>query len=588
MGLALGRKGSKPRDAEGACPPAPPLRFSLKEGSQDFAAARQDYLDALPIAAAIIGHGPHGCFIECGNLVFRRYDAPLSVRSFDSATILERNALGERVGAFLSGEESDTEFVWRDGDSVAGRYFTVRLSRLTAGDAMGARCMLSLLDRTAELQTENNLRREMVSDSLTGLPNRAGFAELLENTVAGDNRNVAVLIVDLVRFSRINECIGSMAGDELIITVARRLVHALRVGDRLARLGGDEFGIIVNLIDGPGDALHVAKRVQEVLSAPFRLSDLEIRVECTIGCAMMYDEEAGAADVETLLRHAQFALKRAKQTGRTEVYQPSAFKLARQRFSMETALRRAIENDRLELAFQPLIDLSNDRVSGFEALARWEDEEHGVIPPTEFIPVAEDSGLIVPLGRWALDRAARTISAWDTQAGKALPVRVSVNLSAIQLARDDVAAIVAKAIETAGIAGNRFTLELTESAVIADPERAVRVLDSLKELDAALAMDDFGTGYSSLAYLQRLPLDILKIDRSFISGMLGDKNKIAIVRAVLSLADALGMETTAEGIESHELSQTLAAMGCATGQGYFYAGPLDADAAYAYLASRNS
>jgi EAL domain-containing protein (putative c-di-GMP-specific phosphodiesterase class I) len=342
--------------------------------------------------------------------------------------------------------------------------------------------------------------------------------------------------------------------------------------------------MLIRLVDGPGDALHVGRRIKQALAAPFRLTDLEIRVDCSVGCAVMLDEHS---DVEKLVRDAQFALKRAKETGKIEIYQPTAFHLARQRFSMETELRRAVENGNLHLAFQPLIDLSSEEVSGFEALARWEHPEHGTIGPQEFIPVAEESGLIVPLGRWALENAARTLAEWDRRAGSALPIRMSVNVSAIQLARDDMCGAVAEVLAGAGIAGNRLTLELTESAIIADPERAVRVLDGLKALDTTIAMDDFGTGYSSLAYLQRLPIDILKIDRSFITGMLSDKNKIAIVRAVLSLADALGMKTTAEGIESFELSRTLAALGCATGQGYFYSDPLDADQAYNYLVSRN-
>lgn len=585
MGVAVDRNRLKPSEGDGGKPPLAAARLTIDEHLPAFVEARQHYLDALPIGAAVIGIGPQGRFVECSNAVFKQLNEPLSARSRRADSLLDRNGLGERIVEFLISGDAHSDFEWQDGDAIAGRHFSVRLARLAETHISGARCMLTLLDRTAELQTAQNLRREMLSDSLTGLPNRAGFAELLEQTSTDPEQHFAVLIVDLVRFSRINECIGPMAGDELIITVARRLVHALRAGDRLARIGGDEFGVLVRLVEGPGDALHVAKRVQEVLSAPFRLTDLEIKVECSIGCALMND---GVADSEKLVRHAQFALKRAKETGKTEIYQPTAFNMARKRFSLETELRRAVEGNRLHLAFQPLIDLSNDRVAGFEALARWQDDEHGEISPTDFIPVAEESGLIVPLGRWALEAAARTLAEWDVRAGRPLPVRISVNLSAIQLARDDVASVVSTALDGAGIAGSRFTLELTESAVIADPERAVRVLDALKELDTSIAVDDFGTGYSSLAYLQRLPLDILKIDRSFITGMLEDKNKVAIVRAILSLADALGLKTTAEGVESIELSRTLAALGCAMGQGFHYSGPLDSDAAYSYLLARNA
>ncbi|WOK36025.1 bifunctional diguanylate cyclase/phosphodiesterase [Sphingomonas sp. C3-2] len=549
-----------------------------------FIAARQHYLDALPIAAAVIRSGVAGRSIECSNTVFKHFEKPLQPRARKPLLILDRNGLGARVDAFLQGAAPDAEFQWRDGDEIGGRHFTVRLARLMDRDGQGPRCMMSLIDRTAEMLTQQSLRREMLSDSLTGLRNRAGFTEMVEQMAGEDERNFAVLIVDLVRFSRINEYIGPMAGDELIITVARRLTQALRAGDGLARLGGDEFGMLIRLHDGKDDAVQVAQRIQSVLGAPFRLSELEISVECSIGCAVMED----TGDVEKLVRSAQFALKRAKETGEIEVYQPTTFNMARRRFSLETALRRAVDNGELHLAFQPLVDLATDRVSGFEALARWEHPEQGEITPADFIPVAEESGLIVPLGRWALGEAARTLAAWDVRANAPVPVKMSVNLSAIQLSRDDIAQVVGQELGRAGIEGRRFTLELTESAVIADPERAVAVLDSLKELNTTLAMDDFGTGYSSLAYLQRLPIDILKIDRSFITGMLEDRNKVAIVRAVLSLADALGMKTTAEGIETVELSRTLAALGCAMGQGFYYSCPLDADAAYAYWRASNS
>jgi EAL domain-containing protein (putative c-di-GMP-specific phosphodiesterase class I) len=219
-------------------------------------------------------------------------------------------------------------------------------------------------------------------------------------------------------------------------------------------------------------------------------------------------------------------------------------------------------------------------------LARWQHDDRGEISPSEFIPVAEESGLILTLGRWAMDRAATTLAEWDCKAGEALPVYVGVNLSAIQVARDDIAGIVQSALRSHGLSGDRLTLELTESSIVQDPLRAQRVFEALKALDATVAMDDFGTGYSSLAYLQRLPIDVLKIDRSFVTGMMVDPDSVAIVRAVLSLAEALGMSTTAEGIETVELATTLATLGCASGQGYYFAKPLESDAALEYWKSR--
>jgi predicted signal transduction protein with EAL and GGDEF domain len=376
-----------------------------------------------------------------------------------------------------------------------------------------------------------------------------------------------------------------MAGDELLISFARRLFSALRSGDVLARTGGDEFGILMRLDRGLQDALELGERVRSVLTTPFRLSELEIRVDCSVGCALLTGNVELA---EEILRNAQFALKRAKLSGRTQVYEPNQAQAARRRFSIETELRRAIEGDQLTLAYQPLIDLPTGQVSGFEALARWEHEERGQISPTEFIPVAEESGLIMALGRWALDTAARTLASWDDKTGRQLPLTVGVNLSAIQIARDDVASAVSGALNSSGIAGNRLTLELTESAIIQDPQRATRVLEALKGLDAKVAMDDFGTGYTSLSYLQRLPIDTLKIDRSFVADMLGDGDSVAIVRAILSLAEALGLATTAEGIESEELAKALTELGCSHGQGFYFSPPLEADAALDYWLARSA
>ena len=447
-----------------------------------------------------------------------------------------------------------------------------------------ARCLLSLVDRTVEAQAERTLRAEMLRDSLTGLPNRLAFTEKIEQLDPDDARDVqhAVLIVDMLRFSRINESMGSLAGDELLITFARRLMSALRGGDVLARTGGNEFGVLVTLRRGVADALAAADRIQEVLAAPFKISDLEIRVECAIGLALMTPEQ----DAEEQFRNAQFAVKQAKQAGKPQVYEARQASEARRRFSIETELRRALDKDQLKLFYQPMIDLKSGEVAGFEALARWDHEDRGEISPTEFIPVAEESGLILQLGRWAMHRAADTLAEWDREAGETLPLHVGVNLSAIQVARDDIAAVVASALKASGLTGDRLTLELTESSIVQDPARATRVFDALKALDATVAMDDFGTGYSSLAYLQRLPIDVLKIDRSFVSGMMVDPDSVAIVRAVLSLADALGMSTTAEGIETVELATTLATLGCASGQGFYFAKPLEAKAALDYWKSR--
>lgn len=492
--------------------------------------------------------------------------------------------LGDMIRAFLGSDRLHDECQWQWGDAVERRHFLVSLARLKLDS--GGRFLLTLIDQTAERRTERNLRREMMTDSLSGLPNRAGFSEALETALGAadaDASRYAVLVIDLNRFSHVNACLGSLVGDELLITLARRLKGALRARDVLARTGGDEFGILLTLDDGPDDADHVAHRIQRAMAAPFRLSEYEIRVSCSVGIAF---GSAEISDAEDLIRNAQFAVKRAKSTGMIEIYQSQAYNQAREQFGMETELRRAIEGGDLRLAYQPIWDLGTGAVVKFEALARWRNAEGRDISPNEFIRVAEESGLIVPLGRWAIEESARTLAGWDAQAGGNCGVDVTVNVSAIQLQRDDIVARVQHALERHQVAGSRFTLELTESALIGEADTIGRTMYALKELGTMLAMDDFGTGYSSLAYLQKLPIDLLKIDRSFVTGMLADRDKVAIVRAILSLAQVLGMRACAEGIETQELAQTLAALGCSFGQGYLYSQPIEADAAFQFFRSR--
>ena len=543
-------------------------------------------LGALPIAAALIGKAKDGLKVLSYNERFRDSVELSTCTALDwnDAACLHDGPIAEALREFFEDKGSSGELDFRDGEGVSARYFRMKLAPLPRGFGDMSRCLLSLVDRTVEAQAERTLRAEMLRDSLTGLPNRLAFTEKIEQLEESGRRDVqhAVLVVDMLRFSRINESMGSLAGDELLITFARRLMSALRGGDVLARTGGNEFGVLVTLRRGVTDALAAADRIQEVLAAPFKISDLEIRVECAIGLALM----TGQHEAEELFRNAQFAVKQAKQAGKPQVYEAQQASEARRRFSIETELRRALDKDQLKLFYQPLIDLKSGQVAGFEALARWEHEDRGEISPTEFIPVAEESGLILQLGRWAMHKAAETLASWDRDAGGPLPLSVSVNLSAIQVARDDIASVVSSALKASGLTGNRLTLELTESSIVQDPARATRVFDALKSLDATVAMDDFGTGYSSLAYLQRLPIDVLKIDRSFVTGMMVDPDSVAIVRAALSLADALGMSTTAEGIETVELATTLATLGCASGQGFYFARPLEAEAALAYWKSR--
>ncbi|WP_345777699.1 bifunctional diguanylate cyclase/phosphodiesterase [Sphingomicrobium clamense] len=544
-------------------------------------------LNALPMAASIYSWKNDKLWV-CGfNDAFLALLR--SAADDDCKNLYAHHANGE-AGAFVANFLHDpatapTDLDYEVGETPQKRYCKLKLAPLLPDGEGHARCLLSAVDVTAEVKAEQNLRAEMLRDSLTGLPNRLRFTETIEALDETPARGIdhAVLAIDILRFSRINESMGSLAGDELLITFARRLMSALRSGDMLARTGGNEFGILVSLRRGVQDAMAAAARIHDLLSTPFKLSELEIKVDCAIGIAL----KSGDVEAEELFRNAQFAVKQAKASGKPEVYAPSEAREARRRFSIETELRRAIDNEELELAYQPLVDLRSGAVTGFEALARWTHEDRGRIGPTEFIPVAEESGLILDLGRWALDRAIATIAAWDRQNEGGLPFYVAVNLSAIQIARDDVVTCVGETLRHHGVSGDRLTLELTESAIVQDPGRAMRVFEGLKGLGASLSMDDFGTGYSSLAYLQKLPIDVLKIDKSFVRQMLDDSDSVSIVRAILSLAEALGMATTAEGIEGAPLATTLAALGCRTGQGYHFARPLAPDDALQFFREAN-
>lgn len=535
------------------------------------------WLTSLPIAGAIFQIAGRDVRHVFGNRLYEDLAIGCQRESgLDMASLADR-----AINMVETGRDTHFE-CWQSADQVSRRELEISLSRFGIDGEM---VLLSIVDRTAEAISRINLRREMLSDSLTGFCNRTGFEEQIEQALekslsSGAINDYAIMLIDLARFSRVNESVGALAGDELIITVARRLNSRVRSNEILCRLGGNEFALFVQLDKDKGSVERIAARLMDVFVEPCQLSNLEIQVECAVAAAV---GKVGVDDPMDTLRHAQIALKRAKLTKSFELYAAGTVDTARRRFSLETDLRRALLHGDLELHYQPLVDLSTGSLNGFEALARWNHPDLGAISPTDFIPVAEESGLIVPLGRWALEAAAQTISDWDSRFNGVSDFRISVNMSAVQMQRDDVVEAVSSALSGANISGNRLTLELTESAFINDPAGAKKLLDSLKALDTHLAMDDFGTGYSNLAYLQQLPIDVLKIDRSFVSEMMIDKDKRAIVRTVLSLARALGMKTTAEGIESEEISEVLRRLGCSVGQGYYYSRPMTADAAYAFF-----
>lgn len=488
-----------------------------------------------------------------------------------------------KIHAVAIGKEPNLQFNLDYATALGPRCYSASIAPIVGEGYSPHLALFTAIDRSDASRIEQVLRRELLTDMLTALPNRAGFLEEVEARDSSVKSGHAIIAVDLVRFSRINESLGSIAGDEIIITVARRIKSILRAGDVLGRVGGNEFAIHSMDVIGMDDVLQIANRVRSALETPIRISSYLINVEAAVGCAISNGNEE---DPEELFRRGQAAVKRSKQSGAFEVYRPSTLIEAQERFNLESRLRDALAQDALHLDFQPFVSLSSGEVVGFEALARWNDAELGFVSPVKFIPVAEESGLILPLGRWALRKAAAHLAKWDEQFGGRVPLTLNVNVSPVQIARDNVADAVRDALELSGLDGTRLTVEVTESALVTDIEKTRLLLNALKDMGLTIAMDDFGTGFSNLANLQMLPIDVLKIDRSFVNGMVGDRDKVAIVRAILSLAGALGMRTVAEGIETAEIGQALADLGCDRGQGYHYARPMSPDAAYDFWYER--
>lgn len=563
-----------------------PTAFGCSGAAQSNPSDFLSFLNALPHGAAVIGWRDGAPYLELWNSEFSRKFPPLIEEEDNEAAQWVSHIRAEIVAFALSGM-THRRFEVERMSPLGAEVFDCSLATIEDPCVGGHRILFNALDRTSDRRIEESLRRELVSDTLTALPNRVGFGELMEQSIERHGHEeitqIGVLIVDLMRFGRVNEALGSMAGDELILSVAARLKANVGNEAVIARLGGNDFGIFFQTNYGISDVYSLADRIEATLSSPIRLSNLTISVNCAIGCSLA---PIRGADSDELVRQAQAASRIAKKSGRVEVYRAGELGAARQRFFLESKLRDALARDGLTLCYQPMIELETGRVTGFEALARWYDAELGQVSPVDFIPVAEESGLIVQLGRWAVHEALRQMTDWDARYHAEVPLKVSVNLSSIQIARDDIAAMIADALELNGMDGRRLTIELTESALVDDPVKCRTLLETLKRANIAIAMDDFGTGFSNLASLQSLPIDVLKMDRSFVTDMLIDKDKLAIIRAILSLSQTLGMKTTAEGIEDADSAATLRDMGCTYGQGYHFAKPLGADEAYEFWLSR--
>lgn len=475
--------------------------------------------------------------------------------------------------------------LWERGE-IAGSLAIGSRDQLREFDAREQQVLLAFAEHASlalgHARSVADALREAFRDLLTGLPNRVLFLDRLEVALARSERSekpVSILFCDLDGFKTVNDSLGLQAGDRLLILVAERLRGCLRPADTMARLGGDEFAVLLEELREPEDAARTAQRMLDALDAPFKLGGREIFVSASIGIA------AGGTDPDTLLRDADLAMYRAKSQGkgRYAAFEPQMHTAVIERLELEVDLKRAIERGELVLAYQPIFNLRTGGFAGLEALLRWRHPTRGLVPPGSFIPMAEESGQILALGRWVLRAACQQGALWRARYPALEGLQVSVNISAAQLREGGLVNEVSEALAGAQLDADGLAIEITESSLMEDTEAGARRLAQLKDLGVRLAVDDFGTGYSSLTYLRHFPLDDLKIDRSFIAEIAGEGKEPALLRAIMDLTEAFDLRAIAEGIERPEQLPRLAELGCHFGQGNALSPPLSASEADALL-----
>ena len=444
-------------------------------------------------------------------------------------------------------------------------------------------------DITERRQAQEQLLHNAFHDGLTGLPNQALFMarlELaLERAQGQSDYLFAVLFLDLDRFKVVNDSLGHMVGNQLLINISRKLESLLSSIDTVARFGGDEFIILLENIIDISTAIHTAERIQKELTLPFNLNEHEVFTSASIGIAL---SSQGYDQPGHLLRNADTAMYRAKTLGKARyvVFDTTMHEHASELLQLETALRRAVKREEFELYYQPIVSLVTGRMIGFEALVRWNHPLRGLIFPMEFIPVAEETGMIIPIGQWVLQEACQQMHTWHARFPTTPPLIISVNISAKQLTQPDLIKQINQVLLHTGLHAHSLKLEITESVLIDNTESAIAILAQLRALNIDLQMDDFGVGYSSLSYLHSLPINTLKIDRSFISNIGIRGENLEIVQAIVTLAHSLNMDVTAEGIETAEQLAQVRALQCDRGQGYFFSKPLKSEAVDVLLATK--
>ncbi len=461
-----------------------------------------------------------------------------------------------------------------------GNYRWVLARGLAVRDQHGLAYRLagSLTDITDRKNAEERLLHDALHDTLTGLPNRALFLDRLHLAVERAKRHpeyqYAVLFLDLDRFKNVNDSLGHMVGDELLVAVANMLKAGLRSTDTVARLGGDEFVILLEDPQGTEGVIRVAQWINEQLKNAFHLTSHKVFITTSIGIVF---SELNYNRAEDVLRDADIAMYRAKAQGRAryEVFEPSMRAKISESLVLETELRQALGRDEFTLKYQPIVSLADNRLTGFEALLRWKHPQRGVLSPAEFLPVAEESGLIIPIDRWVLQTACRQIKEWQEKYPLDPPLAVSVNLTGKQIAQPDFVEFVQQVLDEIGLLPQSLKLEVTENDLMENTKSTIQVFNRLRALGVQIQVDDFGIGYSSLSYLSQFPVNALKIDHSFINKMMSDNNQLKIVQAIVLLTQRLDVVVVAEGVENEEQLRQLRAMGCEFGQGYYLSRPLD-------------
>lgn len=465
------------------------------------------------------------------------------------------------------------------------RWMLTRGITVREEDGTPTRMAGSQTDISLRKRAEEQLVRDAFYDVLTGLPNRALFMDRLGHALKRlkrlmDGYGFAVLFLDLDRFKIINDSLGHMTGDALLVETARRLDKCVRPGDTVARLGGDEFVILFDDVRDAESARFIAERVQSAICAPFYVNSCEVFSSASIGIALSSQEYDRPEDI---LRDADITMYRAKALGkaRVEVFDPSMRAHALSLLHMETDLRRALERDEFRVYYQPIVALGTDSVMSLEALIRWQHPHHGLTSPEEFIPLAEETGLIVSVGEWVLRKVCTDIQQW--QADGSRPIRVAVNISPVQLRRPGFVKSVIAILDEYKVSGNCLGMEITENVLLDKGTATVDLLNGLKELGIQIILDDFGTGYSSLSYLQHLPIDILKIDRSFVAKLTRDDEQVRIIETIILLGRNLGIDVVAEGIETDEQLERLRSINCDQGQGFLFSKPIEGESVRAMI-----